>query len=88
MNKTLIKLGLEISRNPSVVIQFSKTNNDTIKTKLNATNYLSTLVNVRVICDDTNVYIYYFLKFACEHGKLTVIQYLECFVYFAKPYSS
>lgn len=58
MNKTLIKLGLEISRNPSVVIQFSKTNNDTIKTKLNATNYLSTLVNVRVICDDTNVYIF------------------------------
>ena len=58
MNKTLIKLGLEISRNPSVVIQFSKTNNDTIKTKLNATNYLSTLVNVRVICDDTNIYIF------------------------------
>lgn len=58
MNKTLVKLGLEISRNPSVVIQFSKTNNDTIKTKLNATNYLSTLVNVRVICDDTNVYIF------------------------------
>lgn len=58
MNKTLIKLGLEISRNPSVVIQFSKTNNGTIKTKLNATNYLSTLVNVRVICDDTNVYIF------------------------------
>ena len=87
MNKTLVKLGLEISRNPSVVIQFSKTNNDTIKTKLNATNYLSTLVNVRVICDDTNVYIF-LLKFASEHGKLTVIQYLECFVYFAKPYSS
>lgn len=41
-----------------MVIQFSKTNNDTIKTKLNATNYLSTLVNVRVICDDTNVYIF------------------------------
>lgn len=58
MNKTLVKLGLEISRNPSVVIQFSKRNNDTIKTKLNATNYLSTLVNVRVICDDTNVYIF------------------------------
>lgn len=58
MNKTLVKLGLEISRNPSVVIQFSKTNNDTIKTKLNATNYLSTLVNVRVICDDTNIYIF------------------------------
>lgn len=58
MNKTLVKLGLEISRNPSVVIQFSKTNNGTIKTKLNATNYLSTLVNVRVICDDTNVYIF------------------------------
>lgn len=58
MNKTLVKLGLEISRNPSVVIQFSKTNNDTIKTKLNATNYLSALVNVRVICDDTNVYIF------------------------------
>lgn len=58
MNKTLVKLGLEISRNPSVVIQFSKTNNDIIKTKLNATNYLSTLVNVRVICDDTNVYIF------------------------------
>lgn len=58
MNKTLVKLGLEISRNPSVVIQFSKTNNDTIKTKLNATNYLSTLVNVRVIYDDTNVYIF------------------------------
>ena len=58
MNKTLVKLGLEISRNSSVVIQFSKTNNDTIKTKLNATNYLSTLVNVRVICDDTNVYIF------------------------------
>ena len=58
MNKTLVKLGLEILRNSSVVIQFSKTNNDTIKTKLNATNYLSTLVNVRVICDDTNVYIF------------------------------
>lgn len=58
MNKTLVKLGLEISRNSSVVIQFSKTNNDTIKTKLNATNYLSALVNVRVICDDTNVYIF------------------------------
>lgn len=58
MNKTLVKLGLEISRNSSVVIQFSKTNNDTIKTKLNTTNYLSALVNVRVICDDTNVYIF------------------------------
>lgn len=58
MNKTLVKLGLEILRNSSVVIQFSKTNNDTIKTKLNATNYLSALVNVRVICDDTNVYIF------------------------------